>query len=188
MSLRSFKDYNYVGQLTYAAFYFALGKELNYHHIRNEAIKEHATLLGYEQDNNRYNAITYFIRGIYKENEEMGINSAITDINTSEVDKYWRNFTSLMINDDFLISQSIEPFKAVNEVFEMYYKIEDKVVEFFILLDNEEYDFELMHRIFALERMIKKMWDGKYLDFHYGPEKFIDKVALRGYHIAYKRG
>ncbi|MDD4438671.1 MAG: hypothetical protein PHS04_11645 [Tissierellia bacterium] len=119
---------------------------------------------------------------------DMGINGDYLDINTSEEDQAWRRFTRMMIDDNMLIYQSLEAFRIYNEISEIYYSLEDDTVEFFILIDKEEYDFNFMHELFSIERIVKKMWDGKYLDFHYVPTNYIDRSILYGYHIGFKRG
>jgi len=119
---------------------------------------------------------------------DLGINEDNVVINTIEDKQSWRFFTSMTNNDDNLIYQSIEPFKQYSEVSEIYYCNEENIVEFFVLLDKEEYDFDFMHELFKIERIIKRMWDGKHAKFNYLPTKGMEKSILIGYHIGFMRG
>lgn len=117
-----------------------------------------------------------------------GINNNEMDINTSEADEIWRGFTSMIKDDDLLISQSVDAFRAYDKVSEIYCSNKNDLVEFFILLDNEEYNFDLMHELFTVERYLYSIWDGKYLNFHYAPVNDVNRSTLFDYHIAYKKG
>lgn len=101
---------------------------------------------------------------------------------------YWGGFVN-MIDTDALIHHTmltLQPFKEISEVF---YRLENDDVDFFILLDNEEYDSTLMRKLIKNERLISKMWQGRNLDFHYAPIKQIDKLfIIKGYKIAFKKG
>jgi len=116
------------------------------------------------------------------------INGKYMDIVTSEDETRWRQFTSMIMSDDELLIQSIEAFVSYEEICEIYYCIEESYVELFILLNNDSYNFELMHQLYNIERLVKRMWDGRFVEFHYAPEKYLDKKFLSNYHIVYKRG
>lgn len=115
------------------------------------------------------------------------INPTVSGIPIHEA-HYWGGFVN-MINDDCLIAQTLPTFQLYKEISEVFYHIENNDVDFFILLDNEEYDSVLMRKLIKNERLISKMWLGRSLDFHYAPIKHVDKpFILNGYKIAYKKG
>ena len=82
------------------------------------------------------------------------------------------------MNKDKLFTQGVELFITHKEICGIYYYTEGTKVELFILLNNEVYNFELMHELYNIERQVEALWDGKNIEFHYAPEKYIDKKVL----------
>lgn len=116
-----------------------------------------------------------------------GIDPTTTGINIHEAN-FWEGFMS-MIDDDSLIHQTLLILRPYNEIAEVFYFINSIDVDFFILLDNKDYDSSLMRSLIKKEKLISSMWQGRNLDFHYAPIKHIDKsFVLRDYKIAYKKG
>lgn len=139
-----------------------------------------------QENTNGRSKIQSFMR-IIPNYGNFGINYTATGINIREAN-YWEGFMS-MIDDDSLIYQTSLILQPYNEISEVFYHIENHDVDFFILLDNEEYDSTLMRNLISKERVIGNMWQGRSLDFHYAPIKHVDKsFILKDYKIAYKKG
>jgi hypothetical protein len=72
----------------------------------------------------------------------------------------------------------IEQFKQFNEVSEIWSNDKD---EYFIILDNEKYDSNLMHKFIEIE---KKNFN-QFCDIHYVPSLLFDRNWLYGYKKIY---
>lgn len=137
---------------------------------------------------NRFYNVSNFISNQFIVEPKMNINCTVMDKHNCEALSFWGGFTK-MIDTDTLIDQVVKVFRQFTEVSEIYYLLRNNEVEYFVLLDNESYDRQLMRQLFKIERLIKNTWSKVNLEVHYAPIKHIDKeIILKGFHIAYRKG